>query len=281
MKRLTLGMCILVSVVLTISPLAAQSRGASSGGDAGRGAATAAASTSYSSAGSSAAVSYYSTSGGGSYAAPIGDRAFGAGTGTGSGYYGSPNLQGTSFITTNYYYSWNDYFSYLYRYFDLSPTYYSRFYKNREPLMTPAMLKMTLRQPLFISTEMLKSIDQLEIMLRDSLAGKAVDKEALIAKSQAIRKLAKQIRQNPTLSMIDIRKETDLYKENSSDALSLESIGKLREMALDLNRQLTDMHAMSSSSTISVDSYQEPSFQSVAKGIERVCKAIESSSKKL
>ena len=285
MKSLTLSVCVLLVILVAALPLPAQGRGAPGGSDGGRGASTgsasSAASPSYS--GNAASLSSYS---GGSYSA-IGNRGissgsgYGYGSGTGTGSYGSPNLQGTSFCSYDYYNSWGNYYSYLFHYHNLNPTYFTRFYNNREPLMTPAMLKLTLRQPMFVSTEMLRMIDQLEMMLRDSKAGKAVNKEDIIAKSQAIRKMAKQIRQNPTLELIDIREDTDLYKDNNFDALSLESVAKLRETALDLNRQLTDMYSTSSSATISLQSYRQHSFDSMAKGIERVCKAIESSSKKL
>jgi hypothetical protein len=278
MKRLTLGVCILLSVVLTAIPLAAQGRGGGNGSSAGRGAPAGATSTSAVAAAAGYAASASSS---GSYASgAIGNRAFGTGIYP-STNYGGYTLKGTSFTTTALYYDWNNYYAYLYRYYSLSPAYLTRFYRNREPLMTPAMLKLVLREPMFISTEMLKTIDQLEMMLRSSAAGLAVDKEDLIAKSRAIRTMAKQIRQNQSLSMIDLREDTDLYKNIDFDVLSLESIGKLREMALSLNNQLGEMYKTSSSSTISVESYQEPSLESVAKGIERVCKAIEKSSKRL
>jgi len=163
----------------------------------------------------------------------------------------------------------------------MNPTYFMRFYSNREPLVTPAMLRLTLRQPLFLSTEMLRMIDQLEMLCRDSLAGKAVDKEALIEKAQSIRKLAKVIRGNRTLSVIDLRSERDVVDADAFGALSLESIAKLRELALNLNHQLSNMISTSSSSTISLESYKEASFESISKGIEKACKAIENSSRRL
>ena len=128
---------------------------------------------------------------------------------------------------------------------------------------------------------MLKSIDELENMLADARDGKPVDKKAIVAKAQAIQNLAKEIRQDRTLSIVDIRKETVLFKDDNIDMLNPEAIAKLREMALDLNRQLKNMYSESSTSTVSVDSYKEPSFESVTKGIEKACKAIEHSSKSI
>lgn len=211
----------------------------------------------------------------------MGDRGFSSYGYSGGSYASSPNLQGTSFITPNLYNLWNDYYFYLNRYYNLNPTYLTRFYHNREPLITPAMLRLTLRQPVFLSTQMLRMIDQLELMYRDSLAGKAMDKAAFANQAQAIRKLAKVIRGNRTLSIIDLREDKSVYNESDFSTLNLESIAKLREMALDLNRQLTEMASTSSSSTISVESYQAHSFGSISKGIEKACKAIENSSKRL
>lgn len=282
MRRLTLGVCVLLLVCLTIAPLAAQTRG-SGGGDAGRGVPVGATSTSaIPTFGSTPVAPSYSGSTS-SYVTPsFGDRAFPSF----SGYPGNTNssntsLQGTSFGTYNLYYSWNDYYQYLNRYYSLNPMYFTRFYNNREPLVTPAMLRLTLRQPLFLSTEMLRTIDQLEMLYRDSLAGKAVDKEALIEKAQSIRKLAKVIRGNRTLSLVDLRSERNVVDADDFGALSLESIAKLRELALDLNHQLSSMFSTSSSSTISVESYKAASFESISKGIEKACKAIENSSRRL
>ena len=205
-----------------------------------------------------------------------GNRAIGSFTG---GF--APHIGGTSFNTVGLYYTWLDYYSYLYSYYHFYPFYFDRFYRNNEPLMTPSMLRITLRQPLRESEAMLKSIDALDSLLSDARAGKAVDKQAILAKTQEIRDYAKQIRQDRTLSIADIRKDTVLFKDDNVNALDPETIAKLREMALDLNSQLRNLYSESSSSTVSVDSYKEPSFESEAKGIEKACKAIEHSSKRL
>jgi hypothetical protein len=278
MRRLTLGVCVLLLVCLTISPLIAQNRDRSGGGGAGDRARVGAT--------SSPAVSTYSAtpSYSGGTANPsvnTGYRPLSPAGYSGGTYTISPNLQGTSFGSYNLYNNWNDYYFYLNRYYSLNPTYFTRFYNNREPLVTPAMLRLTLRQPLFLSTEMLRMIDQLEMLYRDSLAGKAMDKESLIDKAQSIRKLAKVIRENRTLSLVDLRSERNVVNEDDFGALSLESIAKIRELALNLNHQLSNMISASSSSTISVESYKEASFESISKGIEKACKAIENSSKRL
>jgi hypothetical protein len=192
-----------------------------------------------------------------------------------------PSLRGTSFGTIGAYYNWNNYYSYLYSNYNMNPLYFSRFYRNVEPLITPDMLKLTLRTPILLGEEMINAIDQLELMLKETESETTIDRQALREKSESIRKLAKEIRRNRTLSVIDLRKKRDLYKREEHDSLSPESLAMLREMAVDLNRQLREMYRQSSTAVISVDSYNEPSLESLAKGIEEVCKDIEKYSKQM
>jgi hypothetical protein len=181
------------------------------------------------------------------------------------------------------YYYWCGYYSYLFNQYGIYPDYFTRFVNNSEPLMTPALLKLTLRKPLAVASDMLKAIDDLETMLSDAREGKTVDKKALAAKSEEIREDAKQIRENPTVAALDTSSSGKLVPvdQESSNALNPETIAKLRKTALDINRQLSNLYAQSSTSTVSADSFKEPSFESEAKAIDKVCKAIEHSSKRL
>ncbi len=278
MRGLILGGCVLLIAVLIVSPLSAQSRSTpSGGGDAGRGVASGAASTSTSS------VSYSTGSAGGSYSSYSGGsvgRAFG-GSSTPSVYFSAPRLDGTSFLNASMYNYWSNYYSYLWTMYGIYPNYFTRFTRNYEPLVTPAMLRITLRDPLIMTKQMLKSIDELDAMLTDARQGKSVDKKALLEKSQQIRQFAKEIRQNRTLSIIDTSSKKMTLDTEDVNALDPAAIAKLREMALDLNRQLTNLYSVSSLSTVSVESYKEPSFESMAKAIDKLCKAIEASSKRL
>jgi hypothetical protein len=192
-----------------------------------------------------------------------------------------PNLRGSSFRTFNSYYMWNNYYSYLSSSFNVNPVYFDRFYRNTEPLITPVMLKLTLREPIRLSSEMLNSIDQLQEMLEAGLSGASTDRQALVERSKHIRELAKRIRQNQTLSYIDLRENKNLYNNGEHDAFTPEAMQKLRGMATDLDRQLRNMDHQASTSTVSVESYKEPSLESLTKGIEKICKVIETYSKRL
>jgi hypothetical protein len=192
-----------------------------------------------------------------------------------------PSLQGTSFTNISSYYVWHDYYSDLLNHFDINPAYFGRFYRNAEPLITPMMLKLTLREPLSLSSEMLDSIDQLQEMLGPDGSGSSANRLTLAEKSKHIRELAKQIRHNQTLAYFDLREKRSLYSQSENGTLSPETVQKLRGMAVDLDRQLRNMYSQSSTSTVSVSSYKEPSLESLAKGIEKICKVIETHSKKM
>jgi hypothetical protein len=282
MRRLTMSAWILLIAFLTISPLAAQDRAVPSGGDAGRAvasgssAATVSYSTTYSTTASYAPS--YSTG-----ATGMGNRAFESTTASYGVITSRPSLDSSSFHSYSLFNYWNNYYYYLASFYRIYPDYFARFAKNREPLMTPAMLKIALRRPLVLASDMLKAIDDLESMLKDTHAGKAVDKTILAAKFQEIRDSAKRIREDPTISIIDTtasRKAVPV-KQDSLNAFDPESITALREMAQDINRQLQNLYGLTSSATVSVDSFKEPSFNSETKAIDKLCKAIEHSSKRL
>ncbi len=147
--------------------------------------------------------------------------------------------------------------------------------------MTPAMLKIALRDPLILAREMLRTIDELETMLADARSGKTVDRNEIIAKSQAIRSFAKEIRQNQTIAVIDLSSKKAINTGSDADALDPETIARLRAMAVELDRQLVNLYSLPSSSTVSADSLRAPSFESQAKAIEKICKDIEHASKRL
>jgi hypothetical protein len=275
MKTFTVCVTLCLAACLTLSPLMAQGRG---GMTADKGPAVARDSGGSGGVSTPAAV-------GNSGAGAVGVAGSSGGYATGGGGGGiayQPNLSGTSFQNYNTYYNWNNYYSYLWTHYNLSPLYFGRFYRNFEPLITPDILKVTLREPIRLSSDMLGSIDELEGMLAQNASASPADKRALLEKSKHIREIAKQIRRNQTLSNYDIRKYENLFKnEEDLRALGPEALNKLREMAVDLDRQLRNMYSQSSTSTVSVDSYSEPSIESLAKGIEKLCKAIEQSSKRI
>ena len=192
-----------------------------------------------------------------------------------------PKIQGTSFSSVNTYYQWQDFYYYLQTRYLMNGLYFDRFYRNAEPLITPQLLKLTTREPLRLSMQMITAVDDLEAMLQALQAGKPVNKQDIAAKAQDIRELAKQIRQDQALSFVDQRKDKDILKGNNIENLGLEAISQLREMVTDLNTQLKSMYTQATTSTVSVNSLTQPSLESLSKGIERISRVIENSAKKI
>jgi hypothetical protein len=200
----------------------------------------------------------------------------------GGGYVsGAPNLQGTSFTTLDSYYDCQNYYWRMRSMYMLNGLYFSRFYRNSEPLITPELMMLTLRAPLSLSAQMVAAVDQLQVMLTDLQAGTQVSKQNIAAKAQEIRDLAKKIRQDQSLAFVDQRLDQSIGKGNQFDNLGLAAIDQLRELATDLHTQLKGMYSQSSTSTISVQNLSQPSFASLSKGIEKLTKVIEASARRL
>jgi hypothetical protein len=280
MRRQILGAITILLALSIVSPLWAQRDVPSGASDAGRGVSTGSSSspsstpayTSVSSTSSySSSGSYYSPSGG-----DLGNRGFSS-----TSVRVVPNLTGTCFKSASDYNYWQNYYDYLYSMYHIYPTYFTRFTRNYEPKVTPAMMKIALRDPLVLTREMLRAIDELEVMLADAQTGKAVEKNAIVAKSQEIRSFAKLIRQNQTIAVLDLSSKKAIDTGSDANALDSETIARLRAMAVDLDRQLVNLYSLPSSSTVSADSFRAPSFESQAKAIEKICKDIEHASRRL
>src|SRR5262249_25574440 len=153
--------------------------------------------------------------------------------------------------------------------------YSQRFYRNREPLLTPQLMKLALRDPLTTSTRMVRAVEDLEKLVSDLEAGKPVNKEDIALKNREVRELARKIRQDNSLSFVDRRMEKDLPKEAVADQLGLNAVRQLRETVVDLHTQLKGMYSQTSTSTVSVSSLSQPSFESLSRRIEKLSKVLD------
>jgi hypothetical protein len=205
----------------------------------------------------------------------------GFGGGGGTPYVYVPSYPVYSSFNNYNYYSALRFFDYMQlRYGFFSMMQYglwdmNRFYRNREPLVTPGMMQMTLQQPLRLSELLLADIESLEAMISDLQAGKSVDKKQIESKTQDIRDLAKRIRGDQSLQFFDPRKARDITDD--ADRLGLGAIARLRELALELNSQLRTMVDQKTTTTVSVNTLNQSSFQSLSKGIEKLSKVVEKS----
>lgn len=205
---------------------------------------------------------------------------YGSGT-SGFRTYSQPNLEHTSFYSVGTYYQWQQFIYRLQYYYVLNPSYFRRFYRNQEPLVTPQLVKMALRSPVALSLRMVGAVEELEALLADVRNGKTVDKQAIAAKSKEIRELASKIRKDDTLAFIDSGADKDVTKGLETNSISPEALAHLREMAVDLHTQLKALYASTTTSTVSVDALTQPSFASLSKGIEKLARGVENSSRKL
>jgi hypothetical protein len=146
-------------------------------------------------------------------------------------------------------------------------------------LLTPQIARLTLREPLELSARMLSTVDELEALLRAREAGQSVDPKDIAAKTNEIRSLAKQIRQNYTVDFLDQRKSQDVLKGLKLN--TVEAVSHLRELVTSLNTQLRDLYEDNKPFAVSVGALTQPSFESLSKGIEKLSKSIESSAKKI
>ncbi len=192
-----------------------------------------------------------------------------------------PELKGTSFNSVNNYYLWQDFLWSLRTRYLLDSYYFLRFYRNTEPLITPHLLKLAVREPLGLSSQMILAVDELEEMINDLRVGKPVRKQDISAKAQAIREMAKKIRKDTSLAFIDQRLDKTLAKDSQFEDLGLEAVRELRQIVTDLNTQLKAMYSQTATSTVSVQNLTQPSFESLSKEIEKLTKVIENSARHL
>jgi len=275
----TTGFAVLVIglIIVLMLPLAAYAQ-RPSGGSASSGSASSG--TSSSSAGSRGFSGGVSSSG--SYSEPSRNVGYSGGGGVGvqpvSVY--TPRFPVTSSFTSYNYWAFQNFYNWMYLNFNwfqlmqfgLFDTH--RYTVNREPLVTPQMLHLTLETPLAASEKLVTAVDDLQVMVDDMQAGKPVPKDQVSAKTQEIRELAKKIRSYPPLAFFDLGKRQDVSKD--ADKTGLAAMNQLRDMALALNTQLKSMYSQSATSTVSVNSLNQSSLQSLSKGIEKLSKTIES-----
>jgi len=282
MKSMMKMIVVVSCLCLLVLPLMvyAQRATSSSGGGDGRAVASTG-SSGVATATSSASSSTRSSSGG--YSGESARPSFGSSGSSNSGYGGGPNmplLRGTSFYSYGTYLQWQDFL------FRLQMSYgfwmdNSRVLRNSEPLLTPRLASLAVRRPLAASAELIRLVDELSSLLAEARSGNAVDKNAVNATAEQIRKLAKQIRSDQALSFVDQRNDIDLAKAGNFDQLGLDAVERLREVALDLNIQLKTLSEQSETSTVSVDYLSRPSFDSLTKGIDKLTKVIQNSARRL
>jgi hypothetical protein len=280
MKSLRNLALVLVFAIAVALPADAQNHQAGGrNGDNGSSGAGSVGSVSSSTSNSSATVSYGTTSTGSSSSSYRGaSHGFSPDASNQNGYV-APSPQYSSFSTYNMFWDWQHFFSRLQNEYFLNPAYGHRFMVNREPLLTPSLLRIAVRKPLRLSSSLISKLDDLDAMLLKVRNGEHVDKEQMALKIQEIRQLAKKISKSSDWNLIDQRKDKDILRGMQLRDFSLDDSARLREIATDLHTQLQNWYNSSSTNTISAASLTQPSIESLTKGIEKISKAMENTIK--
>jgi len=197
------------------------------------------------------------------------------------GGYVAPSPQYSSFTSSGIYWNWQEFFYRLQNEYLLNPSYMHRFMVNREPLLTPSLLRIAVWKPLRLSSTLMSKLDDLDATLRKIQGGEKLDKEQITLQIRAIRKITKQISNSGNWDLIDQRKDKDILKGMQLTGYLLEDSARLRDIATDLNAQLRNWYNSSSTSTISAASLTQPSIESLTKGIEKISKAMENNIKRM
>jgi len=275
-RVMTISCLCLIALPLLVH---AQRATSSSGGDQGRAVAS---TSSAGAATASSAPSSSARSDSGSFSGATARPSSGSTGSFGPGGGGAviPRLQGTSFYNYNYYLRYQDFLWNLSMYYG----YYmdrTRFLRNSEPLLIPKTATLAARRPLAASAQLVQLVDELSSLLAEGQSGKAIDRKAVDGTAAEIRRLAKQIRSDQALSFVDQRPDIDMGKIGNYDQLGLEAVAQLREVALDLNNQLKTLSEQSQTSTVSIEYLSRPSFDSMAKGIDKLTRVIQNSARRL
>ncbi len=224
-----------------------------------------------------------STSGSG--AASISSRSSGMSPGSSIGreptIIRTPSLQGTSFVSLNSYLQAQDFFYYLQTRYMMNDWYFGRFYRNTEPLITPQLLRITMREPVNLSGQMVKAMDDLNTLVEAAQTGHAVNKGEISAKAEEIRTLAKRIRRDNSVAYFDQRQDKDILKGTGYNQMGLKAVTQLNELVTELHTQLKSMYSQTSTSSVSVQTLTQPSFESLSKAIERLSRVVGNSAQRL
>jgi hypothetical protein len=277
LRNLVLVSAFAVAVALPADAQTHQASGRS--GNNGSSGAASTGSVSASTSSSSSSISYSTTSAGSSSSDYRGaSHGFSPNVSNQSGYI-APSPQYSSFTTYNMFWDWQHFFSRLQTEYYLNPAYGHRFMVNREPLLTPSLLRIAVRKPLRLSSTLISKLDDLDAMLLKVRSGENVDKEQITLKIQEIRQIAKKISKSSDWNLIDQRKDKDVLKGMQLKDFSLDDSARLREIAADLHTQLQSWYDSSSTNTISAASLTQASIESLTKGIEKISKAMENTIK--
>lgn len=170
----------------------------------------------------------------------------------------------------------NLYFRYGALYPDLLP----KVRASQELYLTNKSVKAALQESFNDVTALMAAFAELETLVQTSGSDPSTKKQAK-GLSGKIKNLASKIKNDAFLNMLDLRKDTDVLKDlgkNRGHGSVTSDMEDLKQLIGQLHSELAAMYSSKNPGVISVKSYSNASSRSLAKGIEKLIKRIESHS---
>jgi len=160
--------------------------------------------------------------------------------------------------------------------------YFSRYYLNSEPILNRKTLYYSLQNSYSRTGQMSQAVFELNQLVSEYSVSGGGEAGALKdprwnSLATRIRTLAKQIKDDEFLPFVDVRKTTgdSVVKTANLEKLSYsEQTSRLSELVSQLNTQLSGMMNDTTPAVVSVNSLSQPTFESLAREIERVARNL-------
>ena len=185
---------------------------------------------------------------------------------------------------------WNDTNWYVYRlmsqYYFLNGYNYLWRYRQGDSPLTQYSMRIALQECASASAAMLRLSDQLEGIVAEYENGELSRKDfenRVEQTTKQIRNLAKKIRKDSFLDYIDQRQKNDVASFREANSLQgLKTLTRqLRQMAFEIETGLDAFNKEDMTRVVNVRELERPSFDSLAKGIDRLAKTIDRSANRL
>jgi len=160
--------------------------------------------------------------------------------------------------------------------------YFSRYYLNSEPILNRKTLYYSLQNSYSRAGQLAQAVSELNQLVAihrqngdgDAAAIQDPRFDTLVSR---IRTLAKQVKDDEFLPYVDVRRGSgdSAVKTANLERLSFsEQTNRLSDLVSRLNNQISGMMNDTTPAVVSVDSLSQPTFESLAKEIDRVAKNL-------
>ncbi len=176
---------------------------------------------------------------------------------------------------------------YQYGFYGFNADYALYRFANGDSILTPTVSRLALRGSFLATDMLLTEARELNGLLdrydRGEVTRRSFNDEVK-SRIKRVREAAKAIRKDYYLSYLDSNEDAKLKKPDRAKNLSelRELVSEMQALALQVKGRLVDMRSNDENGrTVTVSSFQAPSFDSMAKGIDRLAKSFSKSAKRL